>query len=146
MSIVNVIFSTIRTLVTVKGGRWIAALLNAGYFAYYNIVLIYAVADFNLIIKCVITFVSNLLGVLLVKALEEKTQKEKLWKFEITIKKEWFSVLRDFLTMENISFNYIDINKYCVFNVFCGTKEQSDKVTKIISDCRGKYFVTETKF
>lgn len=145
LSVINVIFSTVRTIATVKSGKWIAAILNAGYFAYYNIVLIYAVADFSLAIKCAITFVANMVGVLLVKAVEEKTQKEKLWKFEITVKSEWFYFMRDFLKDNAISSNYIDLGKYCIFNAFCETREQSDKIIQITKDCKGKYFVTETK-
>ena len=145
LSIINVIFSTVRSIATIKSEKWIAAILNAGYFAYYNIVLIYAVADFNLGIKCVITFIANMVGVLLVKEIEEKTKKEKLWKFEITVKSEWFYLMRDFLKDNAISSNYIDLGKYCIFNAFCETKEQSDKIIQITKNCKGKYFVTETK-
>jgi uncharacterized protein YebE (UPF0316 family) len=145
LSIINVIFSTVRSIATIKSEKWIAAISNAGYFAYYNIVLIYAVADFNLGIKCVITFIANMVGVLLVKEIEEKTKKEKLWKFEITVKSEWFYLMRDFLKDNAISSNYIDLGKYCIFNAFCETKEQSDKIIQITKNCKGKYFVTETK-
>ena len=67
LSIVNVIFSTARSLLTINGGKWIASIMNASYFAFYNIVLIYTVADFPLWIKCIITFGANLIGVFIVK-------------------------------------------------------------------------------
>ena len=41
LSIVNVIFSTIKSIVTVKGGAFSASILSALYYGYYNIVLIY---------------------------------------------------------------------------------------------------------
>ena len=56
LSIINVIFSTIRSIATIKGGKWIASIMNAGYFGYYNIVMFYMVSDdFSLWIKALIT-------------------------------------------------------------------------------------------
>ena len=46
LSLVNVVFATFKSLITIKGGKWAAALANAGYFAFYNIMLIFTVADF----------------------------------------------------------------------------------------------------
>ena len=45
---VNVILSTTRQLLTVKGSKWIAALACAVYNAFNNILVIYTVADFPL--------------------------------------------------------------------------------------------------
>ena len=67
LSIINVIFSTIKSIVTVKGGAVSASLLSALYYGYYNIVLIYTVAEFPLWQKVVVTFGCNLVGVFVVK-------------------------------------------------------------------------------
>jgi hypothetical protein len=48
LTIINVVFSTIKSIVTIKSGKTVAALISAGYYGYYNIVLIYTVADFPL--------------------------------------------------------------------------------------------------
>ena len=40
LSIINVIFSTIRSLVTINGGIIAASLISGGYFSFYNIMLI----------------------------------------------------------------------------------------------------------
>ena len=56
LSIVNVIFSTIRSIVTINGSKIMASLISGGYFAFYNIMMIYTVADFPMWQKCVITF------------------------------------------------------------------------------------------
>ena len=143
LSLVNVVFATFKSLVTIKGGKWAAALANAGYFAFYNIMLIFTVADFPMWMKCIITFGSNLIGVLLVKFIEEKSAKEKLWKFEATFAIENLDNINHLL--KEIPHNYIEVGKWVIFNIYCATCEQSELVTEICKLHHGKYFVTETK-
>ena len=143
LSLVNVVFATFKSLVTIKGGKWAAALVNEGYFAFYNIMLIFTVADFPMWVKCIITFGSNLIGVLLVKFIEEKSAKEKLWKFEATFAIENLNNINHLL--KEIPHNYIEVGKWVIFNIYCATCEQSELVTEICQLYNGKYFVTETK-
>lgn len=146
LSIINVTFSTVRTLLTIKGGKLIASLMNGGYFAFYNIMLIYTVADFPLWQKCTITFICNVIGVFSVKLLEESLQKDKLWKIETTIPKRYQDDLCEMLSDVKISYNYIEgIGKYTIFNIFCDTKEKSAAVKEILKVYRAKYFVGESK-
>lgn len=86
LTIINVILSTIKSIVTIKSGKTVASLISAGYYGFYNVVLIYTVADFPLWQKVTITFLCNLIGVFIVKWLEEKMRKDKLWKVELTLK------------------------------------------------------------
>ena len=85
LSIVNVIFSTIKSIATIKSGPWVASIVSALYYGYYNIVLIYTVADFPLWQKVVVTAGCNLVGVFIVKYGEVKARKERLWKVELTV-------------------------------------------------------------
>lgn len=143
LSLVNVVFATFKSLVTIKGGKWAAALSNAGYFAFYNIMLVFTVADFPMWVKCVITFGSNLFGVLLVKFIEEKSAKEKLWKFEATFTKDDLEVIDHLL--KGIPHNYIEVGKWVIFNIYCTNCGQSKYTTEVCKLYHGKYFVTETK-
>ena len=52
LSIINVIFSTIRSITTIKSGKTVASFISGGYFAFYNIMLIYTVANFPMWQKC----------------------------------------------------------------------------------------------
>ncbi len=149
LSIVNVIFSTIRSLVVNNGGKFSASLLSGGYFAFYNIMMVYTVADFPMWQKCIITFVCNVIGVYLVKLGEEKSRKDKLWKVEATIPNEGIDPENDDCIIElrnaNLSMNYIDINKYILINCYCGTQAESRAVKKILNKYNAKYFVSESK-
>lgn len=147
LSIINVIFSTIRSLATINGSKTTAALLNGGYFAFYNVVLIYSVADFSLWQKCLVTFCCNVVGVFIVKLIEEKLQKEKLWKIEFTVnntKINQTTLIKE-LSINNISSNYIEVGQYTIFNCYCENKNKSLIVKNIVKKYCAKYFVSESK-
>lgn len=146
LTIINVIFSTIKSIVTIKSGKLLASIISAGYYGYYNIILIYTVADFPLWQKILVTFFCNLVGVFMVKFIEEKTEKEKLWKIEATILKneKWESAVKT-LKEKNIPCMYIYLDKYVLLNCYCSTKEQSSIVKKELKKYNAKYFAIENK-
>lgn len=146
LTIINVITSTIKSIVTVKANKWIASFVSALYYGYYNIVLIYTVADFPLWQKVVVTFICNLVGVFIVKWGEEKARKDKLWKIEATIPKEdgWETIIGCFKDA-GIPVNYVDIQKYILINCYCATQKQSTGAKEILDSWDAKYFVSESK-
>lgn len=146
LSIINVIFSTVRSIVTIKGSKLSASLISGGYFAFYNVMLIYTVADFPMWQKCAITFACNVIGVFIVKLIEEKMQKDKLWKVEATILKVNQADVCAMLTKTKVPYNYIEgVGKYTIFNVFCANQNQSSAVKEILKAYNAKYFVSESK-
>lgn len=147
LSIINVVFSTIRSITTIKSGKTVASLISGGYFAFYNIMLIYTVSDFPMWEKCVITFICNVAGVWVVKFIEEKMRKDKIWKVEATVKEGYSKSLSHMLDASGISYNKIDVtNEHYTFNIYCYTKEESLAVKEILKRYDAKYFVSETKF
>ena len=144
LSAINVIFSTIRSITTIKSGKTVASLVSGGYFAFYNVMLIYTVMDFPLWEKCVITFVCNVIGVWIVKLIEEKMRKDKLWKVEVTIPTKYYSAV-DF-DLRDIPHSYITISdKHTLFNFYCATQKDTEKVTKICNQYSAKYFASESQ-
>lgn len=142
LSIVNVIFSTIRSITTLKSGKLVASLISGGYYAFYNIMLIYTVIDFPMWQKCLITFVCNVVGVFLVKWGEEKARKDKLWKIEATFNIE---DLEEINNSTGISHSYIEVGHHVIFNFYAENQRQSAIVKDIIKKYNGKYFVSESK-
>lgn len=145
LTVVNVIFSTIKSIVTIKSGKTVASLISAGYYGYYNVVLIYTVANFPLWQKVVVTFLANLIGVWLVKWGEEKARKDKLWLVKITIPVNYSDIIKKELNNNNISFTYYDINKYFVFDCFCENQKDTKIVSTLCKKYQGKIFATENK-
>jgi hypothetical protein len=144
LSIVNVIFSTIKSIVTIKSGPWVASIVSALYYGYYNIVLIYTVADFPLWQKVVVTAGCNLVGVFIVKYGEERARKDKLWKVELTVPTEYKNAV-DF-DLRTVPHSYIELSdKHTLFNFYCATQADSAKVKVIANQYEAKYFVAESK-
>lgn len=150
LNALNVVIQTVKSLCTVKCGKTIAAIVNALAYGLYTVVLVYMQCDLSIIAKALVVGGCNLVGVYIVKVVEEKLQKEKLWKVELTIKNDYqtLSELTSRLNTQNIPFNYsvTDNQKDAVFNIFCYTKTQSRKLKKSIEDLNAKYFITENKF
>ena len=142
LSIVNVVFSTIRSIVTISGSKGVASLISGAYFAFYNVMMIYTVADFPMWQKCVITFVCNVVGVWFVKWGEEKARKDKLWKIEATFGKEYLDIIHKSV---GIPHSYIDIGSHVIFNFYAENQRQSLIVKDIVEKYNGKYFVSESK-
>lgn len=145
LSLVNVVFATIKTLVTIKGNKLVASLISGGYFAFYNIMMVYTVADFPMWQKCLITFVCNVVGVYVVKWSEEKARKDKLWKMEATVKPTEAEAIKRFCETFNLPFSYIDIDKYVIFNFYCATQKESALIKDVLDNHNAKYFVSESK-
>ena len=146
LSILNVVFSTIKSIITVQGSPMCASLVSAFYYGYYTVVLVYTVSDFPLWQKVIVTFVCNLVGVYLVKWAEVKTRKDRLWEIRGTIKNlEDADECVELLKAADIPFNYIDVTKYVIFNCYSATQEDSLKIKNIFEKCNAKYFATEGK-
>lgn len=145
LSIVNVIFSTIKSIVTIKSGPWVASIVSALYYGYYNIVLIYTVADFPLWQKVVVTAGCNLVGVFIVKYGEIKARKDKLWLVKITVPANNFSALYEEIACKDIPFTYYNLQKYYVLDCYCEKQEDTAFVTTLCQKYHGKMFASENK-
>ena len=145
LNIVNVIIQTVKSIATIKCGKVGAAVINAVAYGHYTIVTIYLMCELDLYLKAGIVALCNLVGVWVVKYFEEKARKDKLWKVEVTIPAEQAHWLIDEAEAEGIPFNYIDINKYYLFNFYCATQEDSRKVNIMLKAYDAKYFVSESK-
>lgn len=144
LTIVNVIFSTIKSLATIKTSPAIAALVSGLYYGYYNVVLLYTVADFPLWQKVLITLLCNLVGVYIVKDGEQRARKEKLWKVELTVPTKYRETV-DF-DLKEVPHSYIVLSdKHTLFNFYCATQAESQKVKDIVNQYDAKYFVAESQ-
>ena len=145
LNILNVIIQTVKSIATVKCGKTSAAIINAVAYGLYTIVTVYLMCELDLYLKAGIVAICNLIGVWVVKWLEEKTRKDKVWLVKMTIPTEYAEQAKYFLKQADIPFTYYDLNKYFVFDTFCETQTETTTATKICSTCYGKAFATENK-
>jgi uncharacterized protein YebE (UPF0316 family) len=146
LNIVNVIIQTVKSLATIKCGKTMASIINALAYGLYTVVVVYTMCDLPLWSKAVIVGLCNLVGVYVVKLVEEKNRKDKLWKVEATVLRGWTKNLHKDLIEAEIPHNYLEnVGKYTLFNIFCETQAQSAKAKEILSNYNAKHFVSESK-
>lgn len=145
LNIANVIIQTVKSIATIKCGKTMAAIINAVAYGLYTVVVVYTVCDLSLWFKVVVVAVANLIGVFVVKLLEEKSRKDKLWKVEATIHFEDFDDFKTAVDNLRVPYNYFCIKKYYLFNFYAETQEQSRMIKKVLDNFEAKYFVSETK-
>ena len=148
-NVINVIIQTIKSIVTIKCNKYVAAVVNAIAYGLYTYIVVLTASDLDLWFKITVTAAANLVGVFVVKWVEEKKRKDKLWKVEATIKNDNIWPEDDDCIIDlrktDIPFNYIDINKYIIINCYCATQKDSTIVKEILDKYNAKYFVSESK-
>ena len=144
-NLLNVSLSTAKTLITVKCGKGVSAIVSALYYAFYTYVIVLTMCELSMYEKMAVVGICNIIGVYFVKWLQEKMRKDKIWLVKMTIPNMYAETAKILLGKEDIPFTYYDLNKYFVFDTFCETQAETATVTKICSICCGKAFATENK-
>ena len=142
LNVVNVIIQTVKSIATIKCGKWAAALVNAIAYGLYTVVVVYTVCDLNLWVKVAVVAIANLIGVYVVKLFEEKSRKDRLWKIEATFDIEHLEEIHNKVAL---SHSYIEIGDHVIFNFYAENQRQSAIARDIIQKYNGKYFVSESK-
>lgn len=146
LNVLNVIIQTVKSLVTIKCGKFMAAITNAIAYGLYTVVVVYMVCELPLWLKATIIAAANLIGVYVVKLFEEKRRKTKLWKVETSIKSTHTIEVIDLLNKAKLSYNYIEkVGNYTIFNIYSKTQNESRAIKEILKKYNAKYFVLETE-
>lgn len=144
MQFINVILSTMKTVLTVKANAHVAMLINTATYTFYSGV-VKLLTDQPMVVVLVTTFITNVIGVYLAMYILKKTRKDVLWKIEVTVpREEMEDVMLDAKALD-IPFNYVDIEKYVLFNFYSATQEVSAELKKMLKKHNAKYFVIESK-
>lgn len=147
LNVLNVIIQTVKSICTIKCGKMSAALINALAYGLYTVVLVYMSCDLSIWQKALIVALCNLVGVYVVKFMEEKMRKDKLWKIELTVKN--FHAENFEADLEEFGIPYTRVNangiNYVIFNTFCKNQEDSSIVKTLAEKYKAKFFVSETK-
>jgi uncharacterized protein YebE (UPF0316 family) len=144
-NVLNVIIQTIKSLATIKCGKTVASIVNAVAYGLYTYIVVLMAADgIDLWFKIAVIAGANLIGVYVVKLVEEKARKDKLWKVEMTIPKQYTNAVH--FDLKDVPHSYIEnIGQYTIFNFYCATQKDSIKVKAIANQYNAKYFVSESK-
>lgn len=143
-NVINVIIQTIKSIVTIKCNKYVAAIVNAVAYGLYTYIVVLTASDLDLWFKISVTAAANLVGVFVVKWVEEKKRKDKLWKVEVTVPSKWTKAVH--FDLRDVPHSYIEnLGKYTLFNFYCATQKESAKVKAIVEQYEAKYFASESK-
>ena len=145
-TIINVTLSTVRAITTIKCGKWASATMNALCYGFYPLIVMLTAKDTVVIwVNMLITALANFVCVWLIKYVEEKARKDKMWLVKMTIPKINAERVKGDLNNANIPYSWIDIEKYVIFDTYCNSQEDTVNATTICKIANGKMFATENK-
>lgn len=142
-SLVNVILSTMKTILTVRSTKVVASIINAVTYGFYAIV-VKQLASLDLTVTVIVTIATNLIGVYLSMWLMDKMKKDCLWKISVTTKNK--SIVKK---IENFDIEYtmspIQYKKETYYSIEIFSKNQKDSsiIKNILNEYKVKYNVTE---
>lgn len=140
--LINVILGTIKSVVTIKGGKMAASGMTALAYG-VNTFVIKVIADVDMWIAILISVVCNLVGVYFGLWITEKLQKEQLWKITVTVPSENITNLTDDLKSHGITYINYETTwaKYKVLDVFSKHKSESKIIKEIFLKYNAKYTI-----
>lgn len=142
-SLINVMLSTLKTILTVKASKGVATLINAITYGFYAIV-VKQLASLDLITTVSVTIITNIIGVYVSMWLLEKVKKDCLWKISITTKDE--NLINK---IENFGIEYtvnpVEYKKHTYYSIEVFSENQKDStiIKNILNEYNVKYNVTE---
>ena len=144
LQLINVMMSTTKSIIQIKGTKLMAAIANSLYYAFYTIVVIFTVSEINIWIKMGVTFIANLIGTYLSMLILDRLRKDKLWKIEVTVPTANTDEIH--AQLKSIPHSYIVLtNKHTVFTFYCATSKDSSRVKQLVNKYDAKYFVSENR-
>ena len=142
-SLVNVILSTMKTILTVRSTKVVASVINAITYGFYAIV-VKQLANLDLTVTVIVTIATNLIGVYISMWIMDKMKKDCLWKISVTTKDK--SIVKK---IENFDIEYtmspIQYKKEIYYSIEIFSKNQKDStiIKNILNEYKVKYNVTE---
>ena len=142
-SLVNVILSTMKTILTVRSTKIVASIVNAVTYGFYAIV-VKQLASLDLTVTVIVTIATNLIGVYLSMWLMDKMKKDCLWKISVTTRdKNLAKKIENFdieYTMSPIQYKN---ETYYSIEIFSKNQKDSTIMKNILNEYKVKYNVTE---
>ena len=145
-TIINVTLSTIRAITTIKCGKWASATMNALCYGFYPLIVMLTAKDTVVIwVNMLITALANFVCVWLIKYVEEKARKDKMWKVEIAVPYQFTKIMHQDLKFSKIEHNFTEVGSWTMFNCYCMTQLQTKHAIEYAKAYMGKYSAYESK-
>ena len=140
-SLINVILSTMKTLLMVRAGRNSAIAINAICYGFYTLV-VKQLASVDYMTAVIVTVITNVIGVWLSYVVLDKFKKDKLWRITVHLKtkKDYDNCV---LALAEYNIKCTPITNSNDIDIYSYTQEQSNIIKEILTNYKHKYFVQE---
>ena len=145
-TVINVVLSTIRSIATIKCGKWVSAVANAVCYGFYPLIVMLTAKDtVTIIANMAITAIANFVCVWVIKLVEEKGRKDKMWKVEMAVPSADLSLVKSMLDRKGIPCNYVEVGKWVMFNCYCEKQDDTAICVDTAKKLQGKISAYESK-
>lgn len=140
-SLVNVILSTLKTLIMVNAGEKMSILINAVCYGFYTLV-VKQLGAVDYITAVVVTILANIVGVWISYRIMNLFKKDKLWRITATLKnKKEFDECVAQLKKYNIGCTPIE--KTNSVDIYSYNQKESAIIKSVLDNYDYKYFIQE---
>ena len=140
-SLINVILSTLKTLIMVNAGRGSAIIINAVCYGFYTLV-VKQLGAVDYVTAVVVTILANIVGVWISYKIMDLFKKDKLWRITVTLKSnKALEECKNHLDKYNIGFT--PIKDSLSIDVYSYNQKESAIVKSILANYDYKYFIQE---
>lgn len=140
-SLVNVILSTLKTLIMVNAGRNSSIAINAVCYGFYTLV-VKQLTSVDYITAVTVTILANIVGVWISYKIMDLFKKDKVWRITVTLKTvDEFAECVQQLAKYNIG--YTPIENTNSIDIYSYNQKESAIIKNILGNYDYKYFIQE---
>ena len=139
LQFLNVVLSTLRSVLTVKGSKLVASIASAVAYGVYSILTVVMVKSVDLWLVVVVTVATNLVGTYLSKWLLEKFHKDDMWEVIATVRTKYANVIHNYLKDAHIDHYFVNLdNDKTIYHIYSKSQSDSTYIKTIIDRFDGK--------
>ena len=140
-SLVNVILSTLKTLIMVNAGEKMSILINAVCYGFYTLV-VKQLSAVDYMTAVVVTILANIVGVWVSYRIMNLFKKDKLWRITATLKnkKEFDECIAQ---LKKYNIGCTPIEKTNSVDIYSYNQKESAIIKSVLDNYDYKYFIQE---
>jgi hypothetical protein len=148
LQFLNIIISTFKSVLLIKGTKAHAALINAVSYSLAIFITYYVSNEISIYYSIPITFILNLVGVYIGLSILEKLKKDQLWRISTTVKADNINDYINELRLVGVQLMPYETGRtdYKVVDVFSNNKEETKKIQPILKKYEVKYTILKSHF
>ena len=140
-SLINVILSTLKTLIMVNAGRNSAIIINAVCYGFYTLV-VKQLTSVDYVTAVVVTILANVVGVWISYKIMDLFKKDKLWRITVALKSK--KALDECMkNLEKYNIGFTPIEKTNSIDIYSYNQKESAIIKNILGNYDYKYFIQE---